>query len=151
MILFIATDANNLFDLSLISKHQFQNVFYSFVSILYSKMKICGLHQQKSFFQLLQISNVWHYRSVAIPMNFSVTVLQVISFKLAELIASSMSELERLVSQKTPLPGLWQHVLSDTMGTTLKALSSAFSRYLMTPEISTISEVFILYAIIESF
>ena len=52
-----------------------------------------------------------------------------------------MSELDRLVSQKTPLPGLWQHVLSDTMGFTLKALSSAFSRHLMTPDIAAISEV----------
>lgn len=52
-----------------------------------------------------------------------------------------MAELERLVAQKTPLPGLWQHVLSDTMGTTLKSLNSAFSKYLMTPDISTISEV----------
>ncbi|KAL5253775.1 hypothetical protein ACHWQZ_G013519 [Mnemiopsis leidyi] len=52
-----------------------------------------------------------------------------------------MAELERLVAQKTPLPGLWQHVLSDTMGTTLKSLNSAFSKYLMTPDISTISEI----------
>ncbi|XP_063682967.1 uncharacterized protein LOC134817643 [Bolinopsis microptera] len=52
-----------------------------------------------------------------------------------------MSELDRLVSQKTQLPGLWQHVLGDTMGFTLKALSSAFSRYLMTPDIAAISEI----------